>query len=196
MQMALVLWGRETFSKRMGIAPKDLPEFCRKNELLPPAVNTRKKADQDLLGLLKELIAAIPNPVLNKLAQDTQGVSGTTLKLILDDHNVTVGVVKAEDLEKDAVWDTAQRTGSISLTAHIHHTTEAQLIKMGLDRKSISDPSKMGYRYRTGRLGEVAMMAALSESGNVNVKDVNQAGGFNSPGHDVSFDGNPFEDRW
>lgn len=185
-QKALVLWGRGTFCKRMGISPQAGTELCREKGLLSQAPLARKKAEDDPTSFLKEVIAkADIGP-----AAKAMGISKSTLKSVLEEVGVRNGPKKAEDLEgeKDKVWDTAQRTGSLSLTAALYETTEAQLKKLGLDRDKLSDPVKHGYRARTGRLGELSAIAALeSTPGVAFVQDLNVAEGFNTPGSDLQY---------
>lgn len=183
MQKALILWGRKAFINRMGLKPQEMPDFCKKHGLLSPADHTRRLAKEQKL-----LTHVVANCDLQKSAK-ALGISTATLKNILQDcSEVTNGYRKADELNKDEVWDTAQRTGSISLTATIHRTTAAQLKKLEITHDTISDPAKHGYRARTGRLGEMAAVVAL-KPWNKDVEDSNEEGGFNTKSYDIVADG-------
>lgn len=182
MQTALILWGRENFAKRMGIAPSEVAEFCKTHGLLPPAENLRRLASTDKEKLMRLIIEH--SDLVH--AAVTLGVSKATLKNELSNIGIQNGTRKVDELVHEEVEGTAVRTGSISLTAALYHTTETVLGKLGLERKTISDPSKHGYRARTGRMGEMAMMEALNEAG-LCPKDMNTEKGFNTPGVDIEF---------
>jgi hypothetical protein len=111
MQKALVLWGRDTFAKRMGITPRDLPAFCRSKGLLPPTDALRKQAE-DKETPVEDIMMTISKNKIARFAVARVEVADATLTVVIEGLQVTVRRVLAEQLDLAVVKDTAVWMGS------------------------------------------------------------------------------------